>query len=200
MRRPPRSLNVSTVLACALLAGCALVQPREAPRETFDLSAPEAVSERGATGAQILVKQPNALKAIDSDRIVLKPSPTVITYLSGAQWQDTVPRLVQAKLVETFENTGATGATAKPGDGLVIDYQLVIDVRRFEIVTYGGSRAVIELSIKLLSDRSGKVRETRIFTAEAPANGSEPADYVDALDRAFDRLASDVVRWVTGSI
>ena len=107
--------------ACAL-ASCALITPKEAPRETFDISAPTSFSGvRGGSRAQILVKSPTALKSLDSDRIVVKPAPTVVTYLAGAQWADTVPRLIQAKLVEAFENSGATRATAKPGDGLVID-------------------------------------------------------------------------------
>ena len=183
------------VLATAAIAGCALVRPAEKPRETYDLTAPETVPGAGSTSAQILVKVPTALKAIDSDRIVVRPQPTVITYLEGAQWQDSVPRLFQAKLLQTFENTGNTGATALPGDGLVIDHQLVIDIRRFGILADGAPRAVLEVSVKLLADRTGQVRETRIFTAEAPAD-APPAGYAEALDAAFDAMASDIVRWV----
>ena len=200
MRQRPFTSTLVGMVAASLLAGCALIQPQEAPRETYDLTAPADVRGDGSTSAQILVKLPTALKAIDSDRIVVKPSPTVITYLEGAQWQDSVPRMVQAKLVEAFENTSATGATAKPGDGLVIDYQLVIDIRRFEIAADGAAQAVIEISIKLLTDRTGQVRETRIFTATAPATGGPGAGYVAALDAAFDQLARDVVRWVTRAV
>lgn len=190
-------LSASAVVA-ASLAGCALTQRAEAPRETYDISAPDTVSGTGRTRAQILVKAPTALKAIDSDRIVVRPSANVITYLSGAQWQDAVPRLFQVKLLETFQNTGSTGATALPGDGLVIDYQLVIEVRRFGIDTQGAPRAVLETSIKLLTDRSGQVRESRIFTATAPA-GAPPEGYVQAIDAAFDEMARDIVRWVIAS-
>lgn len=177
-----------------LLSSCALVGSREAPRDTFDISAPTDFSGvRGGSRAQILVKTPTALKAIDSDRIIVKPTPSVVTYLAGAQWSDTVPRLLQAKLVEAFENAGATAATAKPGDGLIVDYQLVSDVRRFEV--YNGV-ATIELSIKLLTDQTGLVRETRIFTSSARAGGEDPDAIVAAFDAAFDGLARDIVTWV----
>ena len=176
------------------LASCALITPKEAPRETFDISAPTSFrGVRGGSRAQILVKTPTALKSLDSDRIVVKPAPTVVTYLAGAQWADTVPRLIQAKLVEAFENSGATRATAKPGDGLVIDYQLVSDVRRFEVAD---GVATIELSIKLLSDRSGMVRETRIFKASSGAASDQPQDIVNAFETAFDEMARDVVVWI----
>lgn len=181
-------------VAIGALSSCALVKSGEAPRDTFDISAPTSFSGvRGGSRAQILVKVPTALSSVDSDRIIVKPTPTVVTYLAGAQWADTVPRLVQAKLVESFENSGATRATAKPGDGLIIDFQLVSDVRRFDV--YEGV-ATIELSIKLLTDRTGLVRDTRIFRASSRASSSMPDDIVSAFDRAFDELARDVIVWV----
>ena len=102
--------------------------------------------------------------------------------------------MVQARLVEAFENTGATGATAKPGDGLVIDYQLVGDIRKFEIDASGA--AVLEISVKLLSDRTGKVVETRIFKATSASRGGGASDYVAAIDAAFAQMATSVVNWV----
>ena len=177
-----------------LLSSCALIKGSEAPRETYDLSAPTSFSNiRGSSNSQILVKAPTALKSIDSDRMIVKPTPSVITYLAGAQWADTVPNMVQSKLVETLENSGATAATAKPGDGLVIDYQLVSDIRRFEIQD---GLAVIQISIKLLADKTGLVRETRIFTATSRTAGSTPEAYVAAFDASFDELAREVALWV----
>ena len=181
-----------------LLSSCALLKAPEAPRETYEISAPAKFSGiRGGTRAQILIKAPTALKSIDSDRMIVKPTRSVITYLEGAQWSDTVPKMIQAKLLEAFENTGATGATAKPGDGLVIDYQLISDIRRFEI---SNGSAVIEISIKLLADKTGLVRETRIFTASAVAAGDTAEAYVDAFDAAFDELARSTIRWVIGRV
>ena len=189
-----------TAVALAMqLSACALLKPAEAPRDTFELTAPRSLSSiRGGTGAQILVKLPNALKSIDSDRLIVRQGTSEITYLAGAQWSDTVPRMVQAKLVEAFENTDSTGATAKPGDGLVIDYQLISDIRRFEID--GSGEAVIEMSIKLLTDRSGKVLETRVFTASVPTGGDDAKASVAAIDRAFDELARSIIRWVVNRV
>ena len=184
-------------LASVLLSSCALVSaPKPAP-DTYDISAPRQFAGlRNRTHAQILVKEPTALKAVDSQQIMLKPSASEIAYLSGAQWSDRAPKLIQAKLVETFENTRRVGAVAKPGDGLVIDYQLVMDVRRFEIASNGGDRGQFEMSVKLLDDKSGVVLETKIFEASVLATGSSNAAYVAALDRAFDKVARDIVEWV----
>ncbi len=192
IRRHGRDLLIAASVVA--LSSCALVKPGEAPRETFEISAPTQFSGvRGGSRAQILVKVPTALKSLDSDRIVVKPTPTIVTYLAGAQWSDTVPRLIQAKLVESFDNAAATRATAKPGDGLVIDYQLVSDVRRFEVAE---GVAIIELSIKLLTDRTGRVRETRIFRSTAQSLSDKPDDLVNAFDTAFAVIARDIVSWI----
>ena len=183
----------TALLAAFLLSGCQLLKAPEPPRETYEFSAPRFSNGfPGGTNAQLLVKLPTSLKAIDSERLILRPEPKVITYVGGAQWSDSVPRLVQAKLVEAVENTGSAGATAKPGDGLVIDFQLIPDIRRFEII---GNRAVIEISIKLLSDKSGRVVATRIFSTSAATGGNQAANYVAAFDRAFEEFAKDVIAW-----
>ena len=188
------------VLAVALLGlslgACSLIAPAEAPRNTYELTAPDTFPGlRSGSRSQVLVKLPNALKSIDSDRILVRESDREVTYLAGVQWTDTVPRLVQTKLVEALENSEAVGAAAKPGDGLVIDYQMISEIRRFEIQAVGDRRAIIEISIKLLSDRSGRVVATRIFQSSAPAP-IDAADTIDALDNAFDQIAREIVGWV----
>jgi cholesterol transport system auxiliary component len=192
---------IRATLAVALLSwlgACALITPPKAPPETYDISAPRKFANlRSATRAQVLIKAPTALKALDSQNIVIKPSPSIITYLGGAQWSDSLPNMVQTKLVETFENTGRAGAVAKPGDGLVIDFQIISAIRAFEVVVNRGSKqAVVELSVKLLNDRNGHVLRSRIFRATTVFAGSGNDDYVEALDQAFDKVARDLVIWV----
>ncbi|MEO0547464.1 MAG: ABC-type transport auxiliary lipoprotein family protein [Pseudomonadota bacterium] len=200
--RARRAGNMLTVAALALsLSSCALLGRKPAPKDTYELTTPAvSASAPRAQRSQVLVKLPTALKAINSDRMILRPTPSSITYLAGAQWSDTVPRMVQAKLVAAFENTGSTRATALPGDGLVIDYQLVIDIRRFEIDQSGTDQAQLEVSVKLLTDRTGLVRDTRVFRSAVPVRGSDNGDYVSAFDRAFASLTNDLVAWVLRSI
>jgi cholesterol transport system auxiliary component len=98
-------------------------------------------------------------------------SSSEIQYLSKAQWSDKLPRMVQAKLVEAYENSGKLGGVGIPGQGLAIDYQVVTDIRAFEIDTGNGSQAVVEISAKILNDRNGSVRAQKVFTQAVPAGG-----------------------------
>ena len=178
------------------LGGCASILPKT-PDAIYDLSAPEIVNTRSGTRLQILVPEPSALKSLDTDRIAARPSEVEYAYLGGAVWSDRLPRLLQTKLMETLQNTGRVKAVGVPGQGLLIDYQIVMDVRSFEI---SDGEAIVSLSVKLMNDRNGRVRATRIVETRAQVSGSGNGDYVAALDRAMDEAFGEISRWVLNRI
>ncbi len=178
------------------VSGCASIIPKT-PDAIYDLSAPLTVNTRSATRLQILVPEPGALKSLDTDRIAARPSDIEYAYLGGAVWSDRLPRLLQARLMETLQNTGRVKAVGIPGQGLLIDYQIVIDVRSFEI---SNGEAVVSFSVKLMNDRNGQVRATNIVNTRAPVSGSSNNDYVAALDAAMDEAFGEITRWVLSRI
>ncbi len=191
-----RGTAIILPLTAALLAGCGTA----AKNDTFDLSA-ATVDGTGpsAKTRQILIADPTALKALNSDQIVIRVSPSEIQYLSRAQWSDTLPRMVQSKLVQAFENSGKLGGVGKPGQGLAIDYQVVTDIRSFEIDAASGNKAVVEISAKILNDRNGTVRAQQVFRATAPAGGDN-VGFVKGLGRAFTSVTDQIVGWTLKSI
>ncbi|MDQ0558488.1 cholesterol transport system auxiliary component [Rhizobium mesoamericanum] len=193
-----RSWPSRTAIALLLLAGLAGCGTA-AKNDTFDLRASVTGTGPAAKGRQILVQQPIALQAIDSAQIVVRVAPSQIQYLSKAQWGDKLPRMVQAKLVEAYENSGKVGGVGVPGQGLAIDYQLVTEIRSFEIDATAGSRAVVEISAKILNDRNGSVRAQKVFRQVVPANGSNES-LVKGLDRAFAGVTAEIVNWTLQSI
>ncbi|WP_028744634.1 ABC-type transport auxiliary lipoprotein family protein [Rhizobium mesoamericanum] len=193
-----RSRPSRTAIALLLLAGLAGCGTA-AKNDTYVLRASVTGTGPAAKGRQILVQQPIALQAIDSEQIVVRVAPSQIQYLSKAQWGDKLPRMVQAKLVEAYENSGKVGGVGVPGQGLAIDYQLVTEIRSFEIDTTAGSRAVVEISAKILNDRNGSVRAQKVFRQVVPANGSNDG-LVKGLDRAFAGVTAEIVNWTLQSI
>ncbi|WP_376704313.1 ABC-type transport auxiliary lipoprotein family protein [Mesorhizobium sp. ISC25] len=187
--------KVWAVLLALSLASCAaLPGGRPAPLDTFELSAP-SLEARAHSRRQILIAQPSALKALDSQNIVIKPSPRSIQYLKGAQWADRLPMIVQARLAETFQRSGSFTGVGKPGEGLAIDYQVIVEIRSFEVRVDGGEHAEVELFVRLLNDRNGEVRASKTFSALAPVSGGGNQAYVGALDAAFGDAAGQIVRW-----
>jgi len=196
--KQPKGFAVSAVLLAILLPGCALLPGGGPPPvDTYELSAP--VPEAGGKRrTQVLIAEPSALKALDGENIVIKPAPGVIQFLKGAQWADRLPKIVQARLAESFQRSGAFGGIGRPGEGLAIDYQVLVEIREFEVRVDGNERAEVELFVKILNDRNGVVRASRTFEASAPISGSGNDAYIGALDRAFGEAASEIVGWSVG--
>lgn len=181
-----------------LLAGCA----SNTPLDTYSLSTPsqtQMVNKR--KNVQILVPTPAALKALDSENIVVYDAPGSITYLKGTQWSDRLTNLVQARLVQAFENSNAVGGVGRPGDGLAINYQVQAEVRDFGInASSSPQTARIEIAVRVLNDKTGEVRSTRVFSATSPVSGVGNRAYIRAMNTGFEQVAREIVTWVVSVI
>ena len=193
----PRAALIAT-LALGLGACTSLIAAT--PPDTYEISPPKVVKMPGATRAQLLIPEPTAIKTLDSDKIVVKPTPYTVEYLGNSQWSDRLPHMVQLRFVQAFENTGRAAAVGVPGQGLAIDYQVVMEIRKFEIDAGANNSAVVELAVKALNDRNGTVRATRVFSATVPVTGTGNPGYIAALNVAFDRVTSDIVKWTLGLV
>jgi cholesterol transport system auxiliary component len=176
-------------LAAALSACTSLIAGP--PNNIFDLSAPGDVqAPRG--GLQILVPEPRTVRALDTDRIAARPSPSQYAYLPGAVWSDRLPKLLQARMVETLQNSGQVRAASVPGQGLLIDYQLVMDVRAFELTSEG---ALVDLAVKVMNDTNGRIVRSRVFRQLVTVGSTQPAMVVHSLDYAMDLAFAEIVDW-----
>jgi cholesterol transport system auxiliary component len=178
------------MLALAALGGCSALVP-QTPNAIYDLTAPGDI-EPPRGDLQILVPEPTAVQALDTDRIAARPSPAEYAYLPGAVWSDTLPSLVQKRLVETLQNSGRVRAAALPGQGFLINYQLVVDIRAFE---FNGDAALVELAVKLMDESSGRVLRSRVFRHAVQVAASDNANVVVALDAAMDAVFLEITDW-----
>jgi cholesterol transport system auxiliary component len=184
------------VLGLIGLNGCG----GRAKDDTFALSAMPEVAGPAARNKQLLIPEPAALKALDSEQVVIRVTDSEIQYLAQARWSDRLPKMVQAKLVEAYENSGKLRGVGIPGQGLAIDFQVVTDIRAFQIETAGGDQAHVEISAKILNDRNGEVTAQRVFSATVPVSGAGNPGFIAALDAAFARVTADMVGWTLKSI
>jgi cholesterol transport system auxiliary component len=172
----------AAICAALALSGCA------SPRETFDLS-PETLARGRAHGAAIAIEEPRASAFIDTNRFVIRGEGGNLAYLADAQWSDTVPRLVQGRLIDRLTAKGLNAV--RPDDGAA--FLLSTELRRFEIDS-SSETAFVEIVARVTEEKDGaRVRE-KVIVGEAPAPhtlGPEAARaYEAALDAAADRLAS----------
>ena len=133
------------------------------------------------------------MHALETNRLMVRPQADQVSYYKDVAWSDRLPRLVQARIIETFQNSGAVKAvSASTGQ-----YALVTDLRAFQIdVTSGKAVAEIEIFAKLVNAGSGKVIATKGFSARVPAVSDSPADAIAALNQAFTEVLQDTTTWV----
>lgn len=180
-----------------ILAGCS---SSNAPR-AFDLTAPSTFPARaGAVRGQLIVVEPKAIASLDTERIAVRAPGGAYSYLSDGAWADRLPKLLQARLIQAFENANRLRSVGRPGDRLASDWQLIADVRSFEVVTGGATEVVVELSVKLVNDRSGRILAGRVFAGRAPAGGIDAGNVSAAFNTAVQGVLGEIVIWATGQV
>ncbi len=183
--------------AGALLAGCA----SSGPSALYGIDAADVGTASGRRkGAQVLVPRPRALKALDTDNIAVVDRGPVYSYFPNAAWADTLPSVVQTKLVQTLQNTNRLRGVGFPGDGLLIDYQLQTELRAFELRVDGSNRGVVEIAAKLVNDRNGRTISNRVFRAESLSGGNSVDKAVEALNRAADQVFAEMAQWILARV
>lgn len=184
-----------------ILAGLEKMTGGGAPAQkiTYDLRAPQDLGPAGKTlSASIALPEPTAVAMLQTQRMLFAPAgdnPGFADFL----WADSIPKLVQARLIDSFENYDMAHAPLRASDIGQADDQILIDIRRFGIATEGGARAEIGLTARIV-DKNGKVVASRLFEASEKIDKVEPAAAVAAFNAAFSRLARDLIGWTVQAI
>jgi cholesterol transport system auxiliary component len=189
------SAPAAAIALAGLLAACG----GSSPPPTFDLVAPRDQLGARPGRALIVVAEPSALAAIDTNRLIVMTRGGGLAYLGDAQWSDRLPKLVQVRLIQTFENAKRLTAVGRPGDRLLPAAQINSEIRRFGIDESTGD-AVIEMSVKIVQDRTGRILAGHIFTRSVPAGGSGGPVAAAALDLAMQEMLREIVRWTSARI
>ena len=145
---------------------------------------------------KLLIPEPETLLAFNTDKILTRPAPDESLPLEGPRWSDSLPILIQAKLLETFENAGYADAVTRTIGEFSDSAQLSINIRQFDVATDGDPVAKIVILAKLQGP-GGEALSSKKFEATEPAKGDKPRDYVDALSAAFEKTVRAMFDWTT---
>jgi phospholipid/cholesterol/gamma-HCH transport system substrate-binding protein len=170
-----------------------------APQKTiYDLSAPTVFTSAPTqlSAAQLAVVEPTVTLQLDTQRILVVPGGDRSGF-ADAQWGDSIPKLVQARLVQAFENFDLQRAVTRSSPDVSPEQQLMIDIRSFQIAVGKASVADVTLTAKIIS-KDGRVLASKIFTKQMPVNELTPATASAAINEAFASVAADIVVWASG--
>ena len=180
----------------ATLAGCSLL-PEKQP---IALYAPQPRVDTDASWPrvewQLLIPRPYADATLDSERILVRPQPGELQVYKGAAWTQAAPDLVHDALLRAFADSGRLPGVARRGEGVNAQYELLLDLRRFESDYDGGAKpsARIEIGARLVNNAGNRVVASRVFDVTVPTEGTD----VVQVNRAFERAMSDVTAQLIG--
>jgi phospholipid/cholesterol/gamma-HCH transport system substrate-binding protein len=167
---------------------------------TYDLKPIESLqgSHKPLSGS-IVVPEVTTVLLYDTQKLLVRPEGSGAPAFANARWGDTLPKLIQARIVHSFENASFLGVVTKPIDGLVPKYQLLIDLRRFQISMSAQPLAEVEFSATIMGD-DGKVVAARLFRVAEPTPALDPSIAADALNEAFQKATTELITWTAASL
>jgi phospholipid/cholesterol/gamma-HCH transport system substrate-binding protein len=185
----------------SILAGLDKTMGGGAPAQkiTYDLRAAQNPGPPGKTiKGQLAIPEPTAVAMLETQRMLFSPAKDVPGF-ADFLWADAIPKLLQARLIEGFENYDIAHAPLRNADVGQADFQLLIDVRRFRVAVDSEPAAEIGLSARIV-DKSGKVIASRLFEDSQKLDKVEPTAAVAAFDAAFGRIAKDMIGWTVQAL
>jgi phospholipid/cholesterol/gamma-HCH transport system substrate-binding protein len=169
------------------------------PKITYDLRALPNQGPAGKTiSLQWAIPKPTAVAMLDTQRFLFSQAQEYPRF-AQAMWADDLPKLVQVRLIESFENYDIAHAPLREADVGQMDFQLLIDVRRFRIAVDSTPTAEIGLSARIV-DKNGKVVSARLFEESEKFDHLEPSDAAAAFSNAFGRIAKEMIAWTVQSL
>jgi len=166
---------------------------------TYDLRALPNQGPAGKTvNVQWTIPEPTAVAMLETQRFLFSPAQDYPGF-AEAMWADSLPKLLQARLIESFENYDLAHAPVRVAEVGQTEFQLVIDVRRFRVAVDTNPSAEIALSARIV-DKNGKVVAARLFEESEKFDQVAPAAAAAAFSDAFGRIAKSMISWTVGAL
>jgi len=214
MRRRAQFSKNGLALAFALvfaLTGCVeLPGSKTKPPRLYVLSPKSTFSDKiPAVKWQLLVDTPVAPAGLSTARIAMQDSPYELRYFQDANWTDFAPQMVQALIIESFENSKRIVSVGRDQIGMRSDFQLKTELREFQAeydrrmppdTTSLGPKeappwARVRINVKLVRMPQREIVATQTFDRRIQANTNTMADIIEAFDSALGKVLKSVVSW-----
>jgi len=199
-RRLLAGIGGLSVLAGAgpILSACGIVPEVNTPLNLYSVSPKVApVDNPPALTWQLVVAEPNAGADLGTNRIALSRAANRIEYFAEGVWSDAAPAMVQAKLIEAFEDVVPNLAVGRDSAGLKPDYILQSELRDFQ-ASYAGttSEAVVRITAKLVKMPERRIVSSISAEARKPASGAGLPGVVSAFEAALGDVFSQLIAGV----
>ncbi len=162
---------------------------------SYELTAPtDFASDVALPTSQLTIPPPTAIVALDTQRIMLRSAEGLVPAFDNFRFADSIPLLVQSRLIQGFQNAGDT-LVGSDASGINGDYQLLVNVRKFQMSTVGKATAEVALMAQLV-DSGGSVVDAKLFEDSEPVSDiTKPEVIAAGIDAAFGKVATALITW-----
>ena len=158
---------------------------------------------------QLLVETPVSPAGLNTARIALQDSPIELRYFQLANWTDFAPKMVQALIIESFENSGKIISVGREQIGLRSDFVLKTELREFQAEydtrlpdgakdlgpNADAPSARVRINIKLVKMPQREIIATQTFERRVRATENTMTEIISAFDTALGRTLKSIVVW-----
>ena len=198
MKCEPWNVKLLSLLSLALIMflfqGCGVSEPIR----YYQLSSLPGADKQGAAdsdqrGVIIGIGPVDIPRYVDRLQIVTRSAPNVVDLAEFDRWAEPVQTDVKRVLVENVSHllAGDQAAVIKWDEGLPLDYQVRIEVTRFDFE--GSDEAVLIARWNIIGkdERKALVLRTSRYAQKAPAD--DLALMVGAMSRNLESLSQEIV-------
>jgi cholesterol transport system auxiliary component len=200
MRVPARLSRqwAPTIIALAL-AGCGGLFGGSSPAQLYRV-APVHAFPPGLPHlpVQILIDEPLAPAGLDTTRIAVSRSAVSIEYFADSEWTDRVPLMVQAALLESFEDSKALSAINRESVGLHADFILKTEIRHFEALYDSPDQAPevwVTIIARLVNPSGRDIVSQASFERRVRTEINDVPRIVLAFQEALEGVMEEIVVW-----
>lgn len=161
---------------------------------TYDLGSASPSRAPRRSSRTVVITLPKTVQTYDSQRVVVRDVGNELSYLPDAQLSDTLPRLVQTRLLQTFEAANFPNI-GRPDDQLRVDVTLATELRTFDIDISQGGLATVTINAKLVDEARGAIFASQTFTASRQGTIEPAAAAIASLDIALQDVMSQILLW-----
>lgn len=176
----------AALAACAMAASCVQLLPDtpEAPRLYPLEPAGFAANAPGEEAQTIAVAVPTGISFLLSDTIAWRQD-GVMGAMSGAAWPDQAGELLQRIFVQALAQSLPSDNVVRRGGSVRADYELQLDVSRFEIEeTASALDAVFEARALVVDARTRGIVQTETLDVRIPVERRSASVAAEALQRS----------------
>jgi cholesterol transport system auxiliary component len=188
------------LLLALLLPGCAAISALDRaaePLDAYEIRAPQIAAARAPQGVHFVVEVPSASGAIDTESILVRPSPVQVQYLPDARWTEAAPVMIQTAIIDTFLSANAFRYVGRRPLGSSGDIALVSNLTEFGARTVPGG-VVVEMTLvaRLVREDDAAVTASRTFTRSVAVSDTSDAAIVAGYEAVSNAVLSELAGWV----